>query len=316
MKIRFIVLTLLVFSLQSCIVTKKKFDELLAEKVRVENELEGTQTELQGTQTKIKDLEQLLAKLKQDTLALSNDIKSKKASLADLEKEHKELETYYNNLLTNSGQLNKDLENQRARLMELKTNLDHSKTLNDSLANNLAMREAKVKELESIIEEQNEAVTALKNKISKALLNFKDGELTVEMKDGKVYVSLAEQLLFKSGSTVVDPKGKQALTQLAQALKGQNDLNIMVEGHTDNVGIGRTSKYMNDNWDLSVLRATSIVRILTTSGLTASQVTASGKSKFIPVTSNDTAEGRQKNRRTEIIITPDLTELFQLLDSK
>ena len=135
------------------------------------------------------------------------------------------------------------------------------------------------------------------------------------MKNGKVYVSLAEQLLFGSGSIVVDAKGVTALQQLAKAIKDQKDINILVEGHTDNVPISRKSTYMEDNWDLSVMRATSITKILTKAGLSPQQVTASGRGEYAPLAANDSPQNKQKNRRTEIIITPDLDELFKILES-
>ena len=145
--------------------------------------------------------------------------------------------------------------------------------------------------------------------------NFKENDLTVKVKNGKVYVSLAEQLLFGSGSIEVDQKGVGALQQLAKALKDQRDINIMVEGHTDNVPISKKSAYMQDNWDLSVMRATSITKILVKGGVAPKQIVAAGKGEFSPLMSNDTPQNKQKNRRTEIIITPDLDELFKLLES-
>jgi chemotaxis protein MotB len=137
----------------------------------------------------------------------------------------------------------------------------------------------------------------------------------VKVKNGKVYVSLAEQLLFGSGSIEVDAKGVTALQQLAKAIKDQKDINIMVEGHTDNVPISKKSQYMQDNWDLSVMRATSITKILTKSGVSPQQVTASGRGEFMPLASNDSHQNKQKNRRTEIIITPNLDELFRILEN-
>jgi chemotaxis protein MotB len=130
-----------------------------------------------------------------------------------------------------------------------------------------------------------------------------------------VYVSLAEQLLFGSGSIDVDAKGVTALQQLGKAIKDQKDINIMVEGHTDNVPISRRSQYMNDNWDLSVMRATSITKILTKAGVTPQQITASGRGEFSPLATNDTPENKQKNPRTEIIITPNLDEVFKILET-
>ena len=135
------------------------------------------------------------------------------------------------------------------------------------------------------------------------------------MKNGKVYVSLAEQLLFQSGSIEVDGKGVTAIQQLAKAIKDQRDIQIMVEGHTDNVPIGKKSPYMQDNWDLSVMRATSITKILTKAGVSPNQVTASGKGEYSPLMPNTSDPNKQKNRRTEIIITPNLDELFKILDA-
>lgn len=160
---------------------------------------------------------------------------------------------------------------------------------------------------------KDKAVNDLKNSISNALLNFKENDLTVNVKNGKVYVSLAEQLLFASGSTEVDAKGVSALQQLAKAIKDQRDINIMVEGHTDNVPISKKTTYMQDNWDLSVMRATAITKILTKAGLAPAQVTAAGKGEFSPLAPNTTPQSKQKNRRTEIIITPNLDELFKIL---
>src|SRR4030095_12087892 len=125
-------------------------------------------------------------------------------------------------------------------------------------------------------------------------------------KNGKVYVSLSEQLLFGSGSIEVDSKGVTALQQLAKAIKDQKDINILVEGHTDNVPVSKKSQYMQDNWDLSVMRATAITKILTKAGVSSAQITPSGRGEFVPLAANDTPPNKQKNRRTEIIITPNL----------
>ena len=124
---------------------------------------------------------------------------------------------------------------------------------------------------------------------------------------------MASQLLFKTASYEVDPKGEAALIQLAEALKASDDINVLVEGHTDNVPI--SSKTIKDNWDLSVLRATSITRVLTRAGVDPTRITSAGRSSFVPVASNDSADGKAKNRRTDIILTPDLDELFQILET-
>ena len=299
----------------SACVTQKKYDDLLSEKIRLESDLANCKDSLESVTSLADRLEKKVAQLQSDTSTLGGKIRSTQQTLAELNKEHEQLETYYNNLLNNSGKLTRDLAQQQEHLLALKENLEQTKRLNESLSADLSEREKKVKELETILENKDKAVRELKKKITNALLSFKENDLTVEVKNGKVYVSLAEQLLFKSGSTVVDAKGVTALQQLAKALKDQKDIHVMVEGHTDNVPISRTSQYMKDNWDLSVLRATSIIRILTDAGVASDQITAAGRGEFSPVEANTTAEGRQRNRRTEIVITPDLDELFKILET-
>ena len=307
--------SLFVLSLISGCVTQKKYNELLAEKVRLEGDYSICQDSLAESLEKYDEIFNRHQSLVEDTLRLGNTIRDLSRDLSDLQDEHSKLTTYYNNLLNNSGKLSRDMADQQEHLLALKENLDETKRLNEELSRDLEERERKVKELEDILAKKDEAVNALRKKITDALLNFKESDLTVEVKNGKVYVSLAEQLLFKSGSKTVDPKGVGALKQLANAVKDQKGINIMVEGHTDNVPISRTSQYMQDNWDLSVMRATSIVRILTDSGVSPKQISASGKGEYSPLDTNDSPDGRQKNRRTEIIITPDLGELFQILNS-
>ncbi|MDH5599000.1 MAG: OmpA family protein, partial [Cyclobacteriaceae bacterium] len=264
MKLLLPVFFILVFS--SC-VTQKKYNELLSDKVKLEGELAVTRDSLSGLQDDFLKLEEVMKMLREDTTLVGRELREKGKKLAELEKEYEKIETYYNNLLNNSGKLNRDLEEQKQQLLTLKESLEKTRLENEALEANLAEREKKVAELENILASKDEAVNGLKKRISDALLNFKENDLTIEVKNGKVYVSLAEQLLFGSGSIDVDPKGVTALRQLANAIKDQKDINIMVEGHTDNVPIGRVSKYMQDNWDLSVMRATSIVRILTKAGV-------------------------------------------------
>jgi len=177
----------------------------------------------------------------------------------------------------------------------------------------IADQAKRLKNLQSLIQSQKDVMSKLKNSIAAALLNYKTDELTVYTKDGNVYVSLQEKLLFKSGSDVVDPKGKEALKSLAQVLNSTQDISVMIEGHTDNVPI--KTKAFKDNWDLSTARATSILRLLTKDyGFSSDRITASGRGEFHPVKPNDTAEGRAANRRTEIILSPDLKELYKLLE--
>jgi chemotaxis protein MotB len=299
----------------SCIVSKKKYDELLAQKVRTEADLTDRTSSLDKATASIQDLESKLKKLKEDTTSLGIDVRNASQKLAGLEKEHDQLNSNYKNLLSNSGKLNRDMAQQQEQLLSIQSNLERTRHLNDSLSNSLAEREKKVQELEQVLSNKDKAVQDLKSKITNALLNFKENDITVKVKNGKVYVSLAEQLLFGSGSIDVDTKGVTALQQLAKAIKDQKDINILVEGHTDNVPISKKSLYMSDNWDLSVMRATSITKILMKAGVAPQQITASGRGEYSPLAANDSPQNKQKNRRTEIIITPNLDELFKILES-
>ncbi len=301
--------------LSSCVVSKKKYDELLAQKVRLEADLSDCSSELSSARIAITDFQARLDSLKQDTTSLGIDLRNNTQRLTQLEQDYSQLMNTYKNLVASSGKMNRDLMAQQEELLAIQENLDRTRRINDSLSYSLGEREKKVRELEQILANKDRAVQDLKSKISSALLNFKESDISVTVKNGKVYVSLAEQLLFGSGSVTVDTKGVSALQQLAKAIKDQDDINIMIEGHTDNVPISKKSQYMNDNWDLSVMRATSITRILTKAGVSPKQITASGRSEYMPLASNDTPQNKQKNRRTEIIITPNLDELFKILES-
>ncbi|MBS1485989.1 MAG: OmpA family protein [Bacteroidetes bacterium] len=308
----FIFLSLL---LSSCIVSKKKFDDMLAQKVKAEGELADKTKKLDQANASISQLNDELKKIKKDNDSLSENLRANNKKLSDLNKDYEKLNNNYKLSLTKSGKLNQDLAQQRDQLLAIQDNLEKTRLQNDSLSRSLAEREKKVKELEQVLAKKDKAVQDLKNKISNALLNFKENDLTVKVKNGKVYVSLAEQLLFGSGSIEVDKKGVGALQQLAKAIKDQKDIHMMIEGHTDNVPISVKSKYMEDNWDLSVLRATAITKILIKAGMTPNQITSAGHGEFSPVAPNDNAQNKQKNRRTEIIITPNLDELFKILDT-
>jgi chemotaxis protein MotB len=304
----------IVMAMSSC-VAQKEFDALASEKTALENEKATLEEQLDVANEKLNRLEVQVANLTKDKQALQSDFDIVDKELKEVKSEYNRIKQLYDNLLSNSGQLNRDLGRQQQRLLAIEDDLEVERKKNEELAADLTKREARVAELERLIAEKDQAVQQLKKKVTDALLNFNEGDLSVEVKNGKVYVSLAEKLLFGSGSTKVDAKGVTALKQLAGVLSGNSDLNIVVEGHTDNVPISRKSQYMNDNWDLSVMRATSIVKILVDNGVNPKIVTASGKSEFVPVAENDTAENKALNRRTEIILTPKLDELFQILES-
>jgi len=208
-----------------------------------------------------------------------------------------------------------ELKKAEAEMNEKKKSLDElSAQLNAAMAD-MQAKEIKLKELQSILNKQEETVKALRESVSKALLGFENQGLTINIKNGKVYVSLDESLLFASGRFDVDAKGVTALKQLAKVLENDPEINVLIEGHTDNVPYKGTGQ-IKDNWDLSVMRATAIVKILLENGKIAPErLSASGRSEYVPIDNTDTKEGRAKNRRTEIILTPKLDKLFQIIES-
>jgi chemotaxis protein MotB len=186
------------------------------------------------------------------------------------------------------------------------------KVLNTESKMTIADQAKRLQNLQKLIQSQRDVMAKLKYSMADALMNYKSDEMNVYIKNGNVYVSLEEKLLFKSGSDVVDTKGKEALKSLTKVLINTKDINVMIEGHTDNVPI--KNKEFADNWDLSTARATSIVRILTNDyGFDSKRITASGSSQFHPVDTNESSIGRANNRRTLVILSPDLKELYSLL---
>jgi chemotaxis protein MotB len=208
-----------------------------------------------------------------------------------------------------------NLQKKEDLLRQLEQNLDTKKASLDELNFELEKRNARMAELEKILDTQKKIVQDLKSKVSEALLGFENNGLTVSMKNGKVYVSLDEKLLFKSASWDIDANGKNALKKLAGVLEKNPDIQVMIEGHTDNVPYNPSNSQLKDNWDLSVKRATTVIRVLLEgSDIDAKRLTASGRSQYSPVDERNTSDARQKNRRTEIILTPDLTELYNLIN--
>ncbi len=215
--------------------------------------------------------------------------------------------------------LRADSSSLEARVADLQGRVSLLDAANESAATKLNQSQAQVltqqqrlAQLQTLIDQQKAAAENLRKKIADALVAFSSDQLTVSLRNGKVYVSLAESLLFPSGSAQVNDTGKQALSTLASALQVNPDINVEVEGHTDSIPI---VKRYQDNWALSVARSTEIVRILTAQyGIDPVRVTASGRSQFEPVDLNSTPEGRARNRRTEIILAPKLDELMRLIE--
>ncbi|MDR1864673.1 MAG: OmpA family protein [Bacteroidales bacterium] len=273
-----------------------------------------------------------MGNLKNDIQQMKTDSAEYVKTIADLRKENRQLENRLQELTITMQALKKgaqqessklmmqidgiqnDLQAREKELQRLSGELEEKRKNLAALELELDRRNRRMAELERIIARQDSAVKALKNKVSAALVGLENNGLTVSMRDGKVYVSLDEKLLFKSGSIVVDPAGVSALKKLVKVLEQNPDINITIEGHTDNVPLV-SSPSMHDNWDLSVKRATSIVRILLDrTSITPDRLTAAGRGEFIPVDPANTSTARQKNRRTEIILMPKLDELYQMLN--
>ena len=221
-----------------------------------------------------------------------------------------DLEKIINRLRRDTAQLHAKLADVDGKYAKLRQN---SSSEISKLSGDLKAREQRLKEVEEVLKKRDEATNQLKEKLQSALLGFTKSGLSVDIRSGKVYVSLMDKLLFPSGSIVIDEKGKQALKELAKVLKSQPDINIAVEGHTDSQKIKNLGQ-IKDNWDLSVLRSTSVVRYLTEEESVESvRMTATGKGEFQPLDDNGNADGRSRNRRIEIVLSPKLDELYDLI---
>jgi|GEM_PF-2926 len=319
-------LSLLAAPLLNGCVTAKKYDDLSARQTADAQGKAEAERQYRASTTELQKATDQLAQLRLTQKRLVTDSAETGASYRKTRSLYNELNSSYDKLLKNSdrelankssdyNKVAQDLARREAELGALDVSLQKSKAANDRLAADLQTREVRLTELTKALADKDQAVADLKARVSKALLSFNSSDLQVKLKDGKVYVSLSEQLLFKSGSTRVDPKGQEALKKLATVLQEQRDVNVVVEGHTDNVPIRPGTAGMADNWDLSALRATEIARLLATAGVSPERVTASGRGQYVPVAANDSPQNKAMNRRTEIILTPKLNELFQILDS-
>ncbi len=317
--------------LTSC-VPARKLDECNEKRTACENELTALKTTNQGNEAKLKENAEQLAKdikeidgLRRDTNILGSNYRVLTVKYDKLNQLNESLLDKYNKLLAGSerdnAKLSTDLQATQAALLKkedelkaLAAQLAQQKKELDALSEQLKAREARVKELEDILKQKDQAAADLKKKLSDALFAFENKGLTITQKNGKIYVSMDETLLFASGKTDVQPKGIEALKSLAKVLDQNPDINIMVEGHTDDVAM-KGSGDIKDNWDLSVMRATSVTKILLSSSpnIDPKRITSAGRGEFFPLDNAKTPEARKKNRRTEIILTPKLDELLKVL---
>ncbi len=262
--------------------------------------------------------------LKRDTAIISSNYRNLTQKYDKLDMLNNQLMDRLNKLLSGSekdnAKLSGDLQMTQEQLLKkqdelklLEAKLLQQKKELDDLAAQLKAREARVNELEAILKQKDQAAAELKKKLQDALFNFENKGLTITQKNGKIYVSMDESLLFASGKTGVEPRGAEALKDVAKVLEQNTDINVLVEGHTDDVPMKGTGE-IKDNWDLSVMRATSVTKImLNNAKIDPKRITAAGRGEHFPLDSGKTPEARKKNRRTEIILTPKLDELLKVL---
>lgn len=318
-KIRIFLWIMMFLTFASGCVSSKKYTEEEGRRKRCEEASAALKVQNQELQTENTELTARLEKLRGDLAHLTSDTSRLGQKIRDLQGDYVMLQQSYQDLLDNTEKLSKGSKAEIQRIMsELQLAQEKVIRKQDSLRaleQELAAKQKSLVALQRILAQKDSAVKALRAKVTKALLGFEGKGLSIEIRNGKVYVSLEESLLFRSGSWEVNERGVMALQQLAEVLETNPDINVLIEGHTDNVPYRGTGQ-VKDNWDLSVMRATSIVRILTrNSAVNPSRLTAAGRSQYLPVASNATSEGRAKNRRTEIILTPKLDELFKIIES-
>lgn len=316
----------------SC-VPSRQYDELKAKKAKCEDEVSNLRASSLELNTHNKELTDQVAELSRDATHLREDTLTLGANIRRLQSLYNELTRSYDKLNENNEKLLSSNKNDTKKIInelqmtqqqliskedslkKTERELNSRKADLEGLGLELRKREQKVAELQQILAAKDSIVSSLKKKVSDALIGFTNNGLTVEQKNGKVYVSLEERLLFATGSIVVDKEGLGALKKLATVLENNADINILIEGHTDNVPMKGTGD-MKDNWDLSVMRATSVVKIITSnSKVNPSRLTAAGRGEYNPVQTGNSAEARKKNRRIEIILTPKLDEIFRVIES-
>ncbi len=316
-------------------VTPKMHNTLMEEYSSVQTKLIEKEQELLILEKESEELENTIENLKKRNIILSNDSVQNGRAIAILEEKYNELDVAYDLLVSKNSryisekaketkELLKELEIAKIELFNKEDNLlKMSDSLSNSLSNKekellevqkeLDQRATRVTELEAVIRSKDSAVTSLKSRMSEALVGLEGEGLTLEKRNGKLYISLEEDLLFASGQYELNTNGIEAIKKLANVLSSQEGLEILVEGHTDSIPYSRGQ--LKDNWDLSVMRATAVVKTLIENSLNASQLTAAGRGEYLPITSNSSSEGRAANRRIEMILSPRLDNIFKLLEN-
>lgn len=331
MKKSILYLSAILFLVSSC-VAPKIHNSLLSEHETANNKLSASEKKVLQLNNDLEEKEGKILILETQLSELRNDSVQNGKALTILQDKYNELSDTYDLLTSKNSRYMADKAKETKKLLEqleqAQTALFEKENELNNLSNSLGVKEEELKlaeqelsarsirvtELETIINRKDSMVTALKKSISKALIGLEGEGLTIEQRNGKVYISLEEDLLFASGKYIVNSGGVTALNKLATVLSTQTDLEILVEGHTDNIPLSGNG-LVKDNWDLSVMRATNVVKVLTKNpSLNPLQLTAAGRAEFVPIASNETKQGRSSNRRIEMILSPNLDDLFDLLE--
>lgn len=301
----------------SCVSPKvyKELEDKYANLKKEHRQLSDDHETLQNTKTKLENSLKELQKQYDDAVAtrdkLQSDYNALKSNYDNLTASYDALEKNSSAAIADNVKKNREL---LAQLEAKEQALAAENARLKKLEKDLAERSSRVAELENLIAAKDKAMRNLKDAISRALTDFEGKGLTVEQRDGKVYVSMENKLLFSSGSWAVNSQGRQAVVQLANVLADNPDIAVLIEGHTDNVPY-KGNSHLSGNWDLSTKRATAIVNILReNASINPENLTAAGRGEYAPVATNDTPEGRAKNRRIEVILTPKLDEITKLLN--
>lgn len=324
---------ILSFLIAFACVPARQLEESKAKQKACETELADIKKKAQETEAQLAELKEKFTRyekendgLKRDTNIVGSNYRNLTGKYDKLDQLNQSLMDRLNKLLAGSAsdnaKLSGDLQLTKEALLRkedelkgLELRLNKQKAELDELSTALKQREKRVNELEDILKKKDQAAADLRKKLSDALLGFENKGLTITQKNGKVYVSLDESLLFASGKTNVEARGVEALRNVAKVLESNTDINIMVEGHTDDVPMKGAGE-IKDNWDLSVMRATSVTKIILGGAkIDGERITSAGRGEHFPLDASKTAEARKKNRRTEIILTPKLDELLKVLET-
>ena len=309
---RLMIIVLLAGTFASC-VSMKKYKDLTA---KCNEESSSLNTKVDELSTQVNELssdnhryKKDVAQLKADTSRLGSVLRLLTADYNELDRSHELLKS----------QFSANFEDAEKVMTQLKASQDSLLAREDrvkAMQKELDIKGKNLADLQAAMRKKDSITNALRKAVADALMGFEGKGLTVHMKDGKVYVSLEEKLLFASGKWDVSKDGNAALKDLAKVLEKNPDINVLIEGHTDNVPLNSQNQ-VADNWDLSVMRATSIVKILLTNGkINPTRLAASGRGEFLPVEPNTSVANKAKNRRTEIILSPKLDELLQIIGGK